>query len=45
MRVIQYGVSGVGGVLNRALGRYRLFPNAATVVGVSKSSLVSVSTN
>jgi SAM-dependent methyltransferase len=44
IRVTQYGVSGVGGVLNRALGRYNHGPNAATVVGVSKSGLVCVAT-
>ena len=33
MRVTQYGVSGSGGLLHRALGRYSHGPNAATVVG------------
>ena len=42
MRVTQYGVSGSGGVLNRAVGRYSHRPSATTVVGVSKSGLVCV---
>lgn len=38
--ITSYGVSGVGVVVNRALGRYRRSPYAATVVGTSRSGSV-----
>ena len=43
-RTTSYGVCGVGGVVNRAFGRYSERPWRATVVGTSKSSSVMSTT-
>jgi hypothetical protein len=42
MPVTQYGVVGVGGVVNRAFGRKRSPSDRAIVVGTSKSGDVRV---